>query len=75
MVLEVRTKKWGNSVGVIIPSETVANLNIKPGEKISIEIFEKWNVLKELFGSLKSNKVAEEAIKEVRKGLESKWLN
>lgn len=41
MVIEVKTKKWGNSIGIIIPSEAVERLNIKPEEEITIEIVKK----------------------------------
>jgi len=75
MSIEVKTKKWGNSVGLIIPSEVVARLNIRPEEKIVIEIEEKKeNVLGEMFGTMKSKKSAKQIVKEVRKDFESKWV-
>ena len=36
MAIEVKTKKWGNSLGVIIPMETADKLNLKPNEYIAI---------------------------------------
>jgi len=74
MAIEVRTKKWGNSVGVIIPSESLRKLNIKPDEKIIIEIQKKENILKELFGKAKFKKSTEQILKEVREELKSKWM-
>ena len=74
MAIEVKTKKWGNSIGIIIPSETVEKFNIKPEEEIVIEIGKKSNVLKEMFGTMKSKKSAKQMIEEVRKELESKWM-
>ena len=74
MAIEVKTKRWGNSIGVIIPSETLEKLNIKPNEKIVIEIRKKENVLGELFGSMKFDKPVKEIVKEARKELESKWM-
>ncbi|NCO11033.1 hypothetical protein CO038_04150 [Candidatus Pacearchaeota archaeon CG_4_9_14_0_2_um_filter_39_13] len=73
MAVEVRTKKWGNSIGIIIPSEAVERLNIKPEEEITIEIEKKGNVLKELFGAVKFKKPTKQLLKEVRKELESRW--
>ena len=73
MAVEVKTKRWGNSIGIIIPSETVDRFNIKPNEEIVIEIEKKGNVLKEMFGRVKSKKSAKQMIKEARKELESKW--
>jgi len=74
MAIEVKTKKWGNSIGIIIPSEMIERLNIKPEEKISIEIDKKTNVLKEMFGTMKSKKTAKQIVSEARKDLESKWM-
>jgi len=74
MAIEVKTKKWGNSIGVVIPIETANKLNLKPEETIIIEITKKEKVLKELFGSLKFKKSTEQILKEVRADLEGKWL-
>ncbi len=74
MIIETPTKKWGNSIGVVIPRSAIEASNIKPGEKITIEIQKKENPLKELFGALKFKKPTEEILKEVRKELEGKWL-
>lgn len=74
MTIEVKTKQWGNSIGVIIPKEVVNTLKIKPEETILIEVERKENPLKKLFGTLKSKKSTEQMIKEVRKELESKWM-
>lgn len=74
MAIEVKTKKWGNSIGVIIPNKTVEKLNIKPEENVMIEIEKKNNVLKELFGRAKFKKSAKKMITEFRRDYESKWL-
>ena len=74
MTIEVKTKKWGNSIGIIIPSETVERLRIKPEEKIVIQIEKKTNVLREMFGSMKSKKSSEQMLQEVRKEFEGNWL-
>jgi antitoxin component of MazEF toxin-antitoxin module len=74
MAIETKTKQWGNSIGVIIPSQTVERLSLKPEESIVIEVSRKENVLKELFGKAKTGKSADKIMKEVRKDLESKWL-
>ncbi|MFA4953033.1 MAG: AbrB/MazE/SpoVT family DNA-binding domain-containing protein [Candidatus Pacearchaeota archaeon] len=73
MAIEVKTKKWGNSIGVVIPVETADRLNLKPEETVIVEITKKENVLKELFGSLKFKKSTEQILREVRENLESKW--
>lgn len=74
MIVESKTKKWGNSIGVIIPSDAVERLNIKPEEEIVMEITKKGNVLREMFGKAKFKVSTEKILKEVRKELESKWM-
>lgn len=74
MAIEVKTKKWGNSIGIVIPVETTNKLGLKPEEEIIIEIEKKGNVLKELFGRAKFKKPAKKMIEDFRKDVESKWL-
>ena len=75
MAIEVETKKWGNSIGVVIPSEMIERLKIRPKERIIIEVSKQENVLKELFGAVKfKKKTARQMIEDFRKDAESKWL-
>mgnify|MGYP001603937457 FL=1 len=74
MIIEVKTKKWGNSIGIIIPSETIERLNIKPEENIIIEVGKESNVLKEMFGKAEFKKPAKEMIENFRKDFDSKWM-
>mgnify|MGYP001611953584 CR=1 FL=1 len=74
MLTEIKTRKWGNSIGFVIPAEIVEKLKIKTGESVLVDIQKKENVLKELFGSLKSNKATNKIIEEVRSDLEGRWL-
>ena len=67
MALEVTVKKWGNSLGIVIPSETADKLGIKPEETISIEIHKEKNALKDLFGALPFKKPTRQILMEVRK--------
>ncbi|MBS3066741.1 AbrB/MazE/SpoVT family DNA-binding domain-containing protein [Candidatus Pacearchaeota archaeon] len=74
MAIEVKTKKWGNSIGVVIPIETIIKLNLKSGEEIIINIEKKNNVLKEMFGKAKFKKPAKKMVEDFRKEYDSKWL-
>ena len=47
-------KRWGNSIGLIVPKKIVETLNLKPGEKIDIEIIKKERV--DFFGIAKGLK-------------------
>ncbi len=70
----VKTKQWGNSLGIIIPKKVVNELSLAPGEEITIEVHKKKNVLNELFGSIHFKKSTKKILKEVRKDLESKFI-
>jgi antitoxin component of MazEF toxin-antitoxin module len=74
MAIEVKTKKWGNSIGVVIPIEIIERFNIKPEEEIIIEIEKKNNVLKDMFGKARFKKSAKKMIKEFREEYASKWM-
>lgn len=75
MVIELKTKQWGNSIGIVIPTEIIKEMKIKIGEEIKISIDKKENPLKELFGALKFNKSTEQILKETREDMKSKWIN
>lgn len=57
------TRKWGNSVGVIVPSEA----NIRPGEKIimSVQKVKGAARVKNLFGKLKTKHDTQKTIQEI----------
>jgi len=74
MIIQVKTKKWGNSIGIIIPSSTVDSLNIKPGEEVEVNIEKKGNVLKEMFGRGRSKKSVKKMVDEARKEMESDFI-
>ena len=43
-ISESRIKKWGNSLGVVIPKNTVEEMALKEGEKVSIDIVKKQKI-------------------------------
>jgi len=72
-MIVAKTKKWGNSIGIIIPKEELNKRNIKEDQEIVITIEKKENPLKELFGFGKGKKLTQGSIKESRKLMESKY--
>ncbi len=74
MALELKTRQWGHSLGIVIPKDAVEQLRIKPNEEVIVEIRKRTNPLKELFGVFKFSKPGQQILKEVRRELESKWL-
>ncbi|MEK6948904.1 MAG: AbrB/MazE/SpoVT family DNA-binding domain-containing protein [Nanoarchaeota archaeon] len=71
-MIAAKTRKWGNSLGIIIPKEEVENLNLRENQTVIVEITKKENPLKELFGFGKGNKITKEDFLSVRKLLEPK---
>jgi len=54
ILVETEAKRWGNSLGVVIPKDVVENENIKESEKIKFLIIRDGRkVLKETFGLAK----------------------
>ena len=55
MAVEVKLKRWGNSMAVIVPNKLVEERQLKENDSIIIEVVKKAD-LSEVFGSLKSKK-------------------
>lgn len=64
-----KTKRWGASLGVVIPKAVVDEMHLSENQEIVIEIQPKTDVLKEMFGFAKKmglKKSTEQIIKETR---------
>ena len=68
-----KTKKWGNSIGLIIPKSEFRKMNIKENQEVIVEITKKGNPLKELFGFGKKNKITKDDFLKTRSMLESSF--
>ena len=67
MIIKTKLKKWGNSIGIVIPHNTLIEKNFKEGEDVLVEI-EKKEKIRQIFGSLKNLKIDSQKIKnELRK--------
>lgn len=73
MEIVTRLKRWGNSVGVIVPAEALREKGLHEEQEVIITI-EKKKPLRELFGILKGKKKlnAQKIKDELRKEW-SKW--
>jgi antitoxin component of MazEF toxin-antitoxin module len=72
VVIETKTRKWGNSLGVIIPRGAVEASNLKEEQNIKLIILkDSGNVLRETFGILrgKLKKSAQQMKDEFRREL------
>ena len=68
-----KTRKWGSSLGIVIPKDVVKELKQRENKEIIVDVKPKENPLKELFGSVKLSKPTEQILKEIR-GKESKYI-
>ena len=69
--IEVKTRKWGSSIGVVLPKELVDEIGIKPDETIRIDVRKPVKV-KDVFGMFPNWKRSTQEIKdELRAG----WLS
>ncbi len=69
MAMETIVKRWGNSMGIILPKDIVEEKNIKENDKIVVEIVKKAD-LRKVFGSLKLGMSGQEFKDLARKGWE-----
>jgi len=70
MAMQVEVKKWGNSMGVILPKILVKKENLEENDKIIIEIVKQVD-FSDVFGSIKKRKMSGQEFKNmVRKGWE-----
>jgi antitoxin component of MazEF toxin-antitoxin module len=72
MQIKTTTRKWGNSIAVVIPDSIAKEQSIKPNQKIEITIEKQRPKAGELWGLLKDWKKSAQEIKdEAREG----WLS
>ena len=66
--LQLKTKKWGNSVGLIIPKK----YSIRPHQevKVHIEPIKKFTTVKDIFGTFKSKRSTKQIMREIDKELD-----
>lgn len=77
-VIKAITRKWGNSIAVVIPKEIADKQKIKEDEEVNITVEKKKPSIKHLFGILKgwkidAQKVKDELRKEESLAEERKW--
>lgn len=66
MAREVVIKKWGNSMGVLLPKKLIEKENLKENDKVFIEIVKKAD-LSDIFGTIKNRKITGQEFKNIVK--------
>ena len=68
MEIKAKTKKWGNSIGILIPKDAVRKENIKPEQEVTVLISAKPVTKgKDIWGTLKFKESTEELMREIDK--------
>lgn len=68
MELKAKTKKWGNSIGILIPKEAIRKENIKPDQEVTVLISAKPITKgKDIWGTLKFKESTEELMRQIDK--------
>lgn len=68
MKVQTILRKWGNSMGIVIPKDIIEKEKLREGEEVTV-IIENKNDLNVIFGSLKDWKIDSQKVKEeLRKG-------
>ena len=63
MAIEVEIKKWGNSMGIILPKPFIEKENLKENKRILIKIIKKAD-LSDIFGLVKNRKITGQRMKD-----------
>ena len=63
--VEVKLKKWGSSIGLVLPKKAVEKEGLKEGDSVKVVVFREHHPFKGLFGVYKFSKSTEEILKEV----------
>lgn len=67
MATEAVVRKWGNSLGIVLPKEVIEQKHLKPKDRILVEVVKEAD-LSGIFGTLKT-KISGQKLKDmVRKG-------
>ena len=71
MEMQIKTKKWGSSLGIIIPKKIVREERIQEGQEIRINILSRKKTTgTDIFGKLKFKKPIQVLLDETDKDFE-----
>ena len=64
MAIKTFTRKWGNSIGVVLPKEFVEKQKIKENQEIIINVIQEAD-LSNIFGIIKKRKMSGQKMKDL----------
>ena len=63
-----KAKKWGNSIGLVIPAEVVKKERIRPGDTIELVVRKRVPRLEELGGTFRLRHKLQDLLREMEGG-------
>ena len=63
-----KAKKWGNSIGLIVPADVVRMEGIRPGDVVDVQIRKRIPSLEELSGTVKLRHTLRDLLREMEEG-------
>lgn len=70
--MKVKAKRWGSSLGFIIPNEIVKEQKIREGDELEIEL-SKVTDIEKLFGILRSKRPSGLTTQKIKDELRAGW--
>lgn len=71
-----KARKWGNSIGVILPKDVVEKVGIRDGSEVELLVGKKEkNILQQLFGSMKGKTKDKRPLAEFMKEIDRELYN
>ena len=70
--VKVKAKRWGSSLGFIIPNEVVKEQKIREGDELEIEL-QKLTDIEKLFGIAKGKRPAGMTTQKIKDELRAGW--
>lgn len=71
-----KAKKWGNSIGVILPKDVIEKVGIRDGSEVELLVGKKEkNILRQLFGSMKCKAKTKQSVAELMKEIDKELYN
>lgn len=61
-------KKWGNSIGFVVPADVVRREGIRPGDAVEIDVRKRIPALEELAGTVKLKHDLRDLLREMERG-------
>lgn len=67
--IKVKLRKWGNSLGVVLPQEILKAQNAKEGDEVFVIVKKERPNLRKLYGAYKFKQSTDEIMREIDREL------